>query len=399
MSERPVKGRLPAFESLAVLEIAEGIAAPVCGLQLADLGATVIKVEPPEGDRCREWGPPMIGDTAAIFLHLNRGKQSAVLDLATDEGRAAMYALLPHVDAVLYHADPEVRSEHGLDWMAICDRFPRLVVVDFNDLGETGPLAGLAGSELVVQALSGFTRYVGEPGGEPCRVGFEIASVGAGLHAFQAVVAALLARDASGRGQVVRVGLLKALMSMKTILLAAQVEPDAWQGFHLNGPRWPADRGWRTRDGQVTFDFRHGQRAEWVQFCRAVGLDHLPDDPDYRDWRSTIQIGDRRYTAGNVYRPVFAQMTCREASDLVNGLGGISVKFNDYAETLANEQVRLLSPTIDVDASDERESRQLGQPLKFPDATQARNASAPRLGEHTAEVLARVGVRTAGGEQ
>jgi crotonobetainyl-CoA:carnitine CoA-transferase CaiB-like acyl-CoA transferase len=385
MSEapRPVKGTLPSFEGLTILEIAEGVAGPVCGLHLADLGATVVKIEPPEGDRCREWGPPMIGDTAAIFCHLNRRKQSVQLDLTGNEGKAALEALLARADAVVFHADPDVRAEMALDWDAYVARFPRLVVVDLNDLGEKGPFKDLPGSELVIQAMSGFTRYVGETGGEPCRVGYEVAWVGAGIHAFQALLAGLLHVKAGGPGQVVRVSMLKALISMKAILLAAQVEPDAWLGFHLNGPRWAPDCGWATKDGQVTYDFRHGEHDGWVSFIRSIGLGRLAEDPVYEDWRSTIYIGDRRHTAGKVYEPWFASVTSKEASDRINGFGGISVKFHDYRETLAHEQVQILKPTMTVDSSHAGEREQLAPALKFVGAKESAPARAPWLGEHT----------------
>lgn len=376
---------------MTFLEIAEGVAGPVCGLYLADLGAKVIKIEPPDGDRAREWGPPMIGDTAAIFCHLNRGKQSVRLDLATAEGKAALEELLPKVDGVIFHADPDVRAELALDWDAYVDRFPKLVVIDINDLGETGPFAHLPGSELVVQAMSGFTRYVGEPGGDPCRVGYEVAWVGAGIHAHQAMMAAVLHVKGGGKGQIVRVGVLKALMSMKTILLAAQVEPDAWLGFHLNGPRWPQDCGWKTKDGQVTYDFRHGLQEEWGKFVESIGLGRLREDPVYKDWRSTIYIGDRRHTAGKVYEPWFASVTCEEASARINGFGGISMKFHDYAETLANEQVQILKPTETVADGAPGEREQVSRAQKFMTAKPKPLSRAPRLGEHNDAVLAAAG--------
>jgi crotonobetainyl-CoA:carnitine CoA-transferase CaiB-like acyl-CoA transferase len=389
----PVKGVLPSFEKLCFIEIAEGVAGPFCGLHLADLGARVIKIEPPEGDRAREWGPPMIGDTAAVFCHLNRGKQSVRIDLASPAGRADLELLLERADGVVYHADPEIRAEHALDWRAIVERHPRLVVVDINDMGELGPFRHHAGSELVIQAMSGFTRYVGEPGGEPCRIGYEIAWVGAGIHAHQAMLAGLWDRLHTGKGQLIEVSILKSLMSLKTILLAAQIEPDAWQGFHLHGPRWPKDTGWRTSDGQVTYDFRHGERDKWASFVESIGLGRLVDDPVYADWRSTIYIGDRRHAEGKVYEPWFASVTSEEASARINGHGGISVKFNDYDEVLAHEQVRLLDPLAEVPgsaaaASGEAASYlQMNRAHKFATATPQPLGPVPSLGEHTAAVL------------
>lgn len=382
------------LDELVVVEIAEGVAGPACGLLLADLGATVVKVEPPHGDRSREWGPPMIGDVAAVFHHLNGGKQGAVADLSTDAGCAAVEALLARADAVIVHQDPDERAECRLDWAAIRTRHPALVVCEIDDIGFEGALAGAAGSELTVQALSGLTRYVGTPGGEPTRVGFEIAGVAAAQHAYHAVLAALVERARSGLGQHVRVCTLKSLLSMKAILFNAQDAPERWDGFHLNNPYWPYDYAWVTSDGQVTFDFRPPQRDAWVKWCEAVGLGHLPDDPDYKDWRSTIYIGDRRHTAGKVYEPVFARMTCDEASALINGLGGISVKLHDFAEVLAHPQTAVVRPLVTVDGADGRAHEQVGLPFKLQDPPPPRTRGrAPGLGEHTTRWL------VAGGER
>lgn len=375
-------------DELLVVEIAEGIAGPACTLLMADLGATVVKVEPPWGDRSREWGPPMVGDVAAVYCHLNRGKEGVVADTASAEDCARLEALLARADAVVVQMDPDVRAESRLDWTAIRARHPALVVCEIDDVGFEGPLAGAAGSELAIQALSGLTRYVGTPGGDPARIGFEIAGMAAAQHAFHGVLAALVERARSGRGQHVQVCTLRSLVSMKAILMNASDSPERWDGFHLNNPYWPYDYGWVTSDGQVTFDFRPPDREAWVQWCRNVGLGHLPDDPEYRDWRSTIYIGDRRHGAGTVYDPVFARMTCEEASASINALGGISVKFNDYGEVLAHPQTRTLDPTVRVDEADGRAHDQVGVPFVLQDPPPRRAfRRAPTLGEHTARWL------------
>jgi crotonobetainyl-CoA:carnitine CoA-transferase CaiB-like acyl-CoA transferase len=378
---------MTAMEKLLVVEFAEGVAGPCCGLQLADLGARVIKIERPDGDRAREWGPAN-ADEGALFEHMNRGKESVVLDLARAEDRERLNALLAAADAVVAQNDPGEANEP--DWVAIARANPKLVVCEIDDFGPRGAFAGKSGSELTIQAMSGFTRYVGEPGGDPCRVGFEIAWMATAMHAYQAVAAGIHHRSQSGQGQYVRVSGLNSLLSMKTILLAAQTGGmDAWAGFHLNGPHWPPDTGWHTKDGQVTFDFRPEQTDKWVELCRKIGLGHLVDDPDYKDWRSTIYIGDRRFVYGEPYRKVFAQMTCEEASTMINDLDGISVKFQDYGEMLAHPQVLTLEAVVDVPNSSEGARTQVGFPFRYGGEERRMSFErAPKLGEHTAAVLA-----------
>ena len=155
------------LDHITVLEIAEGVSGPVCGLQLAELGATVIKVEPPQGDRTREWGPPLSSGNSAIFEHLNRGKRGIVLDLDTRRDREALEAMLPNVDAVIVQFDPPKRARLEWDWAALSERHPHLVICEITDVGDRGVLSGTSGSELVCQALSGWWRYIGEVGQAP----------------------------------------------------------------------------------------------------------------------------------------------------------------------------------------------------------------------------------------
>lgn len=375
------------IENLLIVEIAEGVAGPCCGLQFADLGARVIKVETEVGDRTREWGPPMAGDDAAIFAHLNRGKESVVLDLTNDKDRAKLHAILTCADAVVAQNDPG--EEESPDWQQIAHAHPQLVVCEIDDLGPAGPLSGAPGSELTVQAMSGFARYVGDPGGAPCRIGFEIAGMAAAMSAYQAIAAGIFHRMQGGGGQYVRISTLNSLLSLKTILLIAQGgDVDAWKGFHLNGPHWPADTGWATKDGQVTFDFRADQYDDWVAFCEKIGLGHLKDDPDYKEWRTTVHIGDRRFVHGEPYRRVFATMTSDEVNALVNDAGGTSLKYHTYDEVLAHPQVQVLEPLVEVPDAQPGAQSQVGSPFRLVgEPRRTRYARAPRLGEHTQAIL------------
>ena len=376
---------MQAFKKLRVLEIAEGVAGPVAGLQFADLGAEVIKIEPPDGDRAREWGPPMLGDDAAIFVHLNRGKRSVMLDTAAAQGRAQLDTLLATADVAILHMDPDDRAVLGLDWSEVLARHPRLVACEIDYFGPVGSFSALAGSEMTVQALSGYTRYLGTPRGPKMRVGMEIASMAAGFHAFQGCTAALIHRGQSGSGQLVRISALKALLSLKSILFNAQDRSEKWNGFHMNGPWWPQDMGLPTLDGQITMDFRD-RRDAWEKFVRNIGLERLLDDPNYQDWRNTFSIGDNWPKFDGPYKEWSRTQTTEAASAAINSLDGISVKFQDYAELLAHPQVRELETLVPVD--DPRAPQQLGTPFHFAgEPNFAASTPAPRLGQDNDSVL------------
>lgn len=369
------------LRGLRILEFAEGIAGPVCGLQLADLGATVIKIEPPDGDRTRGWGKATANGGSAIFDHLNRGKRSVIIDWSNDADRALFDKLLADADGAIVHLDPAEHAACGIDWRSAARDLPRLMLCELSDHGQAGALAGRAGSELTAQALSGFSRYAGTPD-TPCRLGYETASIGAGMHAVQAMLAMAIARDGNGRGDYCHISVLGQTLSLKTILLAAQSDPDTWSGFHLKGPHLPADTGWPAADGQVTFDFRHNNREGWAELCRTVGLAHLLDDPEYADWRSTIYIGNRTPTHGEPYRRAFRSMKAADLSELINRLGGISMHFQDYAALFAHPQLAHLAPFVAVHGTGGSEERQIGSPFRFADGgpTTDQVDPAPQLG-------------------
>ncbi len=375
------------LDHITILEIAEGVSGPVCGLQLADLGATVIKVEPPEGDRAREWGPPLASGDSAIFEHLNRGKQSIVIDLKTSEGRETLEKMLPNVDAVIVQHDPPKRVFLGIDWDSLVEAHKHLVVCEIIDIGESGPFSGISGSELVCQALSGWWRYISEICDPPRRIGFEIAWSAAGMHAVQAILACLFWRARAGKGQVVRVSTLASLLSMKTIVLTSQADPDSWEGYQVRGPLWPPDTGYKTKDGQVTFGLQPRQHDVWVAFCKTVGLDHLVNNPDYEDWHSTIDFGDRKFTHSQPYEPIFASRTCEEISHIINKLGGTSMKFHNYAEMLSHPQTIAINPLVSIHHAPEGAKCQMGTPFRLSSVQVDRGLRpAPRLGQHTIEI-------------
>ena len=373
------------FKDLLLCEIAEGIPGPTCSLQFADLGTRVIKIETPDGDKSREWSSS--DSDSPIFKSLNRGKESIVIDPSVDDDTDAMLRIAASADVLLVHADPTVVYP---DWRKMSQAHPRLVVCVIDDVGSRGAFCGTVGSELTIQAMSGFNRYVGQPGGESCRIGFEIAGVATAMSAFHAIAAALIHRDRSGKGQFIRISSLNALLSMKSILFAAQgSDVDAFQGFHVNGPHWNADIGWKTKDGQITFDFRREDRDGWVAFCNKIGLRHLPDDPHYADWHSTIHIGDRRFTLGEPYRKVFAALTSEEASKIINDLGGTSVKFQDYAEVLTHPQIQYLRVLVEAVDENGHASPQIGTPFRYENEEPRRIfPMAPRLGQHNAAIRA-----------
>ncbi|TVR07626.1 MAG: hypothetical protein EA385_12290 [Salinarimonadaceae bacterium] len=379
------------MKDIVVLEAAEGIAGPVCGLQFADLGARVIKIEPPEGDRSRGWGPPFLDGDSAPFIALNRNKESAVIDWSDELAPRRLRALVAAADVLVEHERPLVKS-----WREILVEEPtaineRLVHLRISANGPEGPLAGQAGSELTAQAMSGYWRLLGRPQDPPLRHGAELAEIGTGLFGYQAALAALISREKSGKGQVVHLSLLGSLMTYATILTASMNQPDDWVGFHLLNILWPPDTGYRTADGKVTLEFRRGRQV-WVEFCNRVGLDALPDDPRFKDWRATIYTGDLVGEAKPVYEEALSALPTLEVLAAAMEAGGTSVPHATMATISAHPQVESVGAFTSVPLATTGRVRQVASPFRvaMPEEAPPHRASPP-LGAQTEAVFAEFG--------
>jgi hypothetical protein len=268
-----------ALHDIIVLDFSQGLSGPLCSLLLGDLGALVLKVEPREGDWARQLEPRQ-GHHSAVFLALNRNKISIALDYQSAAGQEVVQRLAQSADMVLHDAGPEQARTLGLDYATLAAHNPQLIYGLLTPFGEHGPWAHRAASELVVQAASGYPRYLGVAGQEPVRLGLDAASAVGGTFLLQGLLAALFYRQRSGCGQCVAVSQLGALYAVKTIQIAAQYNPDTWEGYHCWGPYNPPDTGWQTQDRPIVFSF--GEFTGGGQTNRASG------QPSAAPWGSTV---------------------------------------------------------------------------------------------------------------
>ena len=201
---------------LKVVELARILAGPWAGQVLADLGAEVVKVESPEGDDTRRWGPPFVpkdegGEDAAYFHATNRGKRSVVADFATGEGRAAVLELVREADVLIENFKLGGLAKFGLDYESLREVNPRLVYCSITGFGQDGPYAARAGYDFIVQGMSGIMDLTGDPNGPPQKIGVAYADILTGLYAVIAIQAALRQREATGRGQHIDMALLDVM--------------------------------------------------------------------------------------------------------------------------------------------------------------------------------------------
>src|SRR5262245_6506640 len=204
---------MSALEGLRVIDVTQVMAGPFCAMQLADLGADVIKVEPPAGDSTRRMAGARGSDSAG-FNAVNRGKRGIVLDLTTEAGRDAFRRLAARADVIIENYRPGVMRGFGLDYAAIAARNPGIVYASISGYGQTGPDAGKGGFDLIAQGVSGLMSVTGEPGSAPVKVGVPLTDLGAGLFALSAILAALVYRVRSGVGQYIDTSLVEAGLAL-----------------------------------------------------------------------------------------------------------------------------------------------------------------------------------------
>ncbi len=273
-----------ALAGYRVIDCTRVLGGPYCTMILADHGAEVVKVEPPQGDETRDWGPPFRADgEAAYFQGVNRNKRSIGLDLSKDDGKAVLMRLLEGADVIAENFKPGTLEKWGLGYdEVLSQRFPRLVHCRITGFGADGPLGGFPGYDAVIQAMSGMMSVNGSPESGPVRVGTPMVDMGTGLNAVIAILMALLERERSGRGQFLDLTLYDCavallhpqapnwLMSGKAPAITGNAHPNIY----------PYD-AFRTQDKQAFLAI--GNNGQWARFCSAIGARDLAEDARFAD--------------------------------------------------------------------------------------------------------------------
>ncbi|GCD91112.1 CaiB/BaiF CoA-transferase family protein [Nocardioides sp. LS1] len=272
--DRPLAG-------VTVVDLTVNIAGPSATLILADLGARVLKVEPPGGDVSRTWSPQDTDGFSSVFSAFNRGKESIVLDAKSVEGQRLLHELVKHADVFIESMRPGKADALGLGWDALREINERLIYCSVNAFGNVGPLAGVAGFDAVVQAYSGLMDLTGHPGGDPARVGGAVVDVGAGTWAALEILAALLQRQQDGKGARVQSTMLGTAISYMLHHLVSTrlgVEPTRLGSAQHNFAPYQAIR---TSDRLVMVGVNSD--AMWKRAALALGVPELADDDRFRD--------------------------------------------------------------------------------------------------------------------
>lgn len=376
------RGEALALAGLKVIDVSQGVSGPLCSMQLGDLGADVIKVEPPAGDWLRHIGP-FVGPESALFLQLNRNKRGVALDLKTSAGKAIFVRLVAEADVVLEGYRPGVMERLGLGYETVTAVNPRIVYCSISAFGREGPLANQPGTELTIQSLVGVNRQLGRVGAPPLRTGFDLASTEAAFAAFQGIVAALLWRARSGEGQHVEISLLGSLIAASQWQLAAENDPDKWAGRQITGYSEAPDSGFQLRDGRVLFSLR-GDGEGWDRFFIAIGRPDLAADPRFAVGNLLVINRDLE----EVIRDDLQQWSGEDLRRLVQDeLGGTITPLQTLRSVMQSEQVAATGAVQTLEHPVCGPVQTLSPPWHFSEPLTALRRPAPLLGQHTDEIL------------
>ncbi len=383
-----------ALSGVRVVDASQGIAGPYASLLLADAGADVIKVEPPNGDYTRQWAPAASTGDSALFVALNRNKKSVALDLQKESDKAA-FARLARESHVFLH-DFTSRELHalGVDQATLAKDNIHLISCAVSAFGDQGPLADLPGSELTAQAASGFWQSLGVSGGAPLRIGADAISIAAGLQAYIGICAALRYAQKTGAGQEVAVSLLGAALNLRGANWAAQSDPDEWFGFYCDDSVKPPMHGYRTADVPVFFNLHTCTEDDYMQLLIRLGMEESLTDPRFENGgRDAVGMGRYAHEVLDVWEKAFSTMTGKQVVDLILEHHGMAVALNQHSRLFEEAQVQELGLLASFPSGSNVKEPTLLRPFTIGGQTM-QPSPPPAIGEHNAHVLNAAGRRS-----
>ena len=357
-------------------------------MMLADMGAQVIKIEPPpHGDDTRQWGPPFVGGIATYFHSINRGKKSVGLNLKTDAGKRIVWELIDRADVLIENFRPGVLASLGFGYDAVAARNPRLIYCSVSGFGQTGPYSHRPGYDVVAQGEGGLMDITGYPGQPPAKVGTSISDIVTGMYAFQGILLALLARQRSNKGQQIDVSLLDSTVSLLTYQSLAYFTTGKAPG--RMGTRHPSITPYEcygVKDGFVNIGVTN--KKQWLAFCQVLGMPEIAADPRFE----TMQERLAHYDAlKEIITPRLLAMSRAEAIEKMSQAKIPIGPVNTLAEILEDPHLHARDMILELTHPEYGPIRQLGIPVKLSDTPGIVEGAPPLFGEHNRSVLAMLG--------
>lgn len=390
MSEQQVKGKALPLAGVKVLDVSQVMAGPFACMMLGDMGADVIKVEPPKGgDQTRgAMGFKLKGDDSLGFLNLNRNKRSIAVNLKTEGGRALMQRLVKEADILVENYRPGVMKRLGFGYEACREINPRLVYASISGFGQTGPWADRPGFDLMAQAMSGVMSVTGYPGGPPVKAGVPVADIGCALFAVYAMLSAYIGAQKSGEGQYVDASLFEAAMAFSIWDVC-----DWWGTGRPPEPVGTSNKMAAPYQAMACADghFVMGANNQklWQKLCTVIGRPDLLADPRF-------ETNPKRLAHKAALQEALEQTfrTRRKAYwvDTLLDAGIPAGPILSYPEAFESEHAKVREMRMEIEHPVEGRVPNIGFPVKLGGTPQQLRRHPPLLGEHTGEVLAELGI-------
>lgn len=383
---------MQVLEGIRVVEWSEAMAGPYCAMLLGDFGADVVKVERPGiGDQSRGWGPPFVGSESAYFLCANRNKRSLTLNL--DDARACkiMQELVSAADVFIQN-QPRRDSlvKRGLDYETVSSANPKLIYCAISGYGTNGPKSSLPGYDILAQGEAGVMSFTGEPDGEPMRYPIAIADVTCGIYSAMGILAALLARERSGKGQFLDMALLDSQLTWLANIGSS----------YLNAAELPSRHG-NAHPSIVPYqlfkasDDRHimvavGTEAIWARFCRALGIEEtIARDPRFANNR--LRIANRGELIADLQQ-IFSRKPAEEWLAMFRDAGVPAGPIYAVDEALKAPQALARGMIVELEHPAIGKARSIANPIRMTGTPVRYHRAPPLLGEHTEAILGEMGM-------
>jgi formyl-CoA transferase len=375
-----------ALDSLRVLDVTQVMAGPFCAMVLADLGADVIKIEPPSGDSTRQMPGAVRGDSPS-FNAVNRGKRSVVINLKVNEGRDVLTRLARSSDILIENYRPGVMTALGVGYEQVAPLNPRLIYASISGYGHSGPARDKGGFDLIAQGVAGIMSVTGEPGGPPMKAGVPLTDLGAALFALVGILAAVESRHRTGAGQHIDTSLVDAGVALSVweateYFSGTGVPAPMGSGHRMNAPY----QAIRCADGYITIGAANERLFR--RLCDVLGHPEWAQAPEFADNAGRVRNRAdlaQRIESITIQQPRGHWLTFFEQNDIPCG------PINDYAQVFADPQVIARDMIVEVEHPTLGHLRTLGSPIKMSATPPDVSRRAPRLGEHTDELMAEFG--------
>ena len=379
---------MKALNNIRVIDLTQVMAGPYCSMLLADMGADVIKVEPPgKGENTRQMGPPFVNGESGAFLSVNRNKRGMTLNLKTEEGKKLFHKLASTADVVVENYRPGVVRRLGIDYETLREINPRIVYCSISGFGQTGPYSNRGGYDLIAQGMTGIMSVTGERDGNPVKCGLPITDLGAGMFACYGILTALLAREHTGEGQYVDTSLFEAGIAMSVwesteYWYSGQIPQPTGSGHRISSPY----QAFKASDGYFTVgaDAPH----HWPKFCEIIGLPNLPSDEQFID--GTVRLKNLSKLILLVEEQTKDQ-TRAYWMEKFEDAGIPAGPIQTYAESLIDEHTLSRKMVCELEHPIAGTIRALGIPVKLSQTPGEVKRPAPLLGEHTELILQELG--------